>query len=110
MAARDFASLVCLRAGTILLVLATAHSFSPAQMDLAGDRDRCARRDCIPHRLRFLRCSYHRTLGLAVWKSRFARGGRSARLVWNAVETKSRRLVYCLDWFVDVDDRRRFTR
>src|SRR6266403_1491368 len=103
MAIGDLASVVDLRAGAILFVLAAAHFAVAAQM--GAFRDYCSRvcRHRVSDRVRDFFSPDHCPMGVAVWQPRLARGRRSARLVGRSIARIARRLAVGIALFVDAN-------
>src|SRR5579864_6916477 len=103
MATDNFTSVVGLRAGTILSVLAAADSAVAATMDGARDRFGRGRRNRVSNWLRNFFRAGHRAMGVAIRQFGFARRWRSAGVVWRQIARDSRWLVARADLFVDVE-------
>ena len=92
MAADDLASVVDLRAGAILFVLAASYFAVSAQMDAVRNHHGCVGRHRVSNRLRDLFSADHCSMGVAIRQPRLARRRRSAGLVWRTTESIARRL------------------
>src|SRR5215472_1387113 len=91
MAAHHLASLVDLRAGAILFVLAAVDPVSAATMDAAGDSFGGDSWNRISNWVRNVFGSNGCPLGPAFWQSRFTCGGRGAGLVrWTVARNPHR--------------------
>src|SRR5438105_15759761 len=103
MAVGDLASLVDLRAGAILFVLAAAYFAAAAQMGAV--RNYCGRfcRHHVSNRLRDFFGPDHCPMGVALRQSRLARSRRGTGLVWRATEGIARRVAARFALFVDVN-------
>src|SRR5207245_4894946 len=89
----DLTSVVYLRSGAILPVLAVAHFAGTAQMDAV--RNHCGRvcRRRVSNWLRDLLGADHCSMGVAIREPRLTRRRRSPGMVWRATASIARRLA-----------------